>query len=69
MFGIWLRNAISIAAHISDELSEDVIEVSQILEVNAIAYRHMYARGMHFQIRGIGEEKVTCAVTTAVWKK
>jgi hypothetical protein len=61
-FADWLRNAISIAADTGVEVSKDVKEAS---------YRHMYAHGMHFRIRGAEEEKVTCdsAIASAVWRK
>jgi hypothetical protein len=54
-----------------DELSQDVIQSSKLPEVNATAYRHMYAHGMHFRMRDAEEEKVTCesAVASVVWGK
>lgn len=49
----------------------DVKEAPKLLETIATAYCHMYAHGMHFQIRSAEEEKVTYdnAIASAMWRK
>jgi hypothetical protein len=40
-------------------------------KVRATGYCHMYAHGMHFHIRDVEEEKITCdsVIAASVWRR
>jgi hypothetical protein len=54
-----------------NELDTDVMEASKLPEIVAIAYRAMYAHGMHLRIKTSEEEKLCCdsAIVASVWRR
>jgi hypothetical protein len=55
----WLEEEVSTAANSSEKPSNEEFEESRLPEQIGIAYRAMYAHGMHLRVRSAEEEKVT----------
>ena len=55
----------------SNELSEDVIQATNLPEIRVTGYCAMFAHGMHIRIQTMEEEKITCDSTIAcvMWKQ
>ena len=70
-FPEWLQQEVGAAADSVVKPSAEEVEESRLPENVAIAYRAMYAHGMHLRIRTAEEEKVTCdsAVAAAVLRR